>query len=69
MSGSLASFKNSRIHYSPLLQPSVNHDGYKCVLLDPKLKESSPQIYHSILEFAKANQLNICDEDEPSDPT
>jgi hypothetical protein len=66
MSGSMASFKNSRIHYSPLLQPSVNHDGYKCVLLDPKLKESSPQIYQSILDFARANQLNICDEEESS---
>lgn len=67
MSGALASFKNSRVHYSPLLQPSVNHKGYKCVLLDPKLKESSPQIYQSILDFAKANQLNICDDDTPSD--
>ena len=66
MSGSMASFKNSRIHYSPLLQPSVNHEGYKCVLLDPKLKESSPQIYQSILDFARANQLNICDEEESS---
>ncbi len=64
MSGSMASFKNSRIHYSPLLQPSVNHEGYKCVLLDPKLKESSPQLYQSILDFARANDLNICDEDE-----
>lgn len=64
MSGSMASFKNSRIHYSPLLQPSVNHEGYKCVLLDPKLKESSPQVYQSILEFAKANHLKICGEDE-----
>jgi hypothetical protein len=62
MSGSMASFKNSRIHYSPLLQPTVNHAGYKCVVLDPKLKESSPQIYQSILDFAKANQLNICDQ-------
>lgn len=62
MSGTMASFKNSRIHYSPLLQPSVNHQGYKCVLLDPKLKESSPQVYQSILDFAKANNLKICDE-------
>ncbi len=69
MSGTMASFKNSRIHYSPLLQPSVNHKGYKCVLLDPKLKESSPQIYQSILDFAKANQLKICDEDELPDTT
>lgn len=65
MSGALASFKKSRIYYSPLLQPSINHDGYKCVLLDPKLKESSPHMYQSILDFAKANNLNICDEDEP----
>lgn len=64
MSGTMASFKNSRIHYSPLLQPSVNHEGYKCVLLDPKMKESSPQVYQSILEFAKANHLKICGEDE-----
>ena len=64
MSGSLASFKNRRIHYSPLLQPTVNHEGYKCVVLDPKLKESCPQIYQSILDFAKSNHLKICGEDE-----
>lgn len=64
MSGTLASFKNSRIHYSPLLQPSVNHEGYKCVLLDPKLKESSPDVYNSILEFAKTNHLKICGEED-----
>lgn len=64
MSGALASFKNSRIQYSPLLQPSVNNEGYKCVLLDPKLKESSPQVYQSILDFAKANHLKICGEKE-----
>ncbi|RUR08568.1 DUF3579 domain-containing protein [Legionella sp. km772] len=64
MSGSLASFKNSRIRYSPLLQPSMNSEGYPCVLLDPKLKESSPQLYQSILDFAKANNLRICGEDD-----
>lgn len=64
MSGAMASFKNSRIHYSPLLQPTVNQEGYKCVLLDPKLKESSPQIYQAILDFATANNLKICGEDE-----
>ncbi|KTC82767.1 DUF3579 domain-containing protein [Legionella cincinnatiensis] len=63
MSGSLASFKNSRIRYSPLLRPSVNSEGYQCVLLDPKLKESSPLLYQSILDFAKANNLRICGED------
>lgn len=64
MSGTLASFKNSRIRYSPLLQPSVNQEGYKCVLLDPKLKESSPQVYQAILDFAAANHLKICQEDD-----
>ena len=64
MSGSLASFKNSRIRYSPLLQPSVSSEGYPCVLLDPKLKESSPQLYQSILDFAKANNLQICGEEK-----
>jgi hypothetical protein len=64
MSGTLASFKNRRIYYSPLLQPSINHDGYKCVLLDPKLKESSPQVYQAILDFAKANNLKICNEND-----
>lgn len=67
MSGAMASFKKSRIHYSPMLQPSVNHKGYKCVLLDPKLKESSPKLYQSILDFAKANQLNICDDNDDND--
>lgn len=64
MSGSMATFKNSRIHYSPLLQPSVNQEGYKCVVLDPKLKESSPEVYQSILDFAKDNNLNICDDED-----
>lgn len=66
MSGKLASFKNSRIYYSPLLQPSVNREGYKCVLLDPKLKDSSPQVYEAILDFAKKNQLKICGEENES---
>ncbi len=63
MSGSMASFKNQRIQYSPLLQPSVNTEGFKCVLLDPKLKETCPEVYLSILEFAKTNHLKICGEE------
>jgi len=64
MSGAMASFKNSRIHYSPMLQPSVNTEGYKCVLLDPVLKESSPHIYQAIMAFAKENNLKICGEND-----
>jgi hypothetical protein len=70
MSGTMASFKNSRIRYSPLLQPGVNHEGYKCVLLDPKLRETSPEVYQSIMDFAKANHLKICgEENEEELPT
>ena len=64
MSGAMASFKNSRIEYSPLLLPETNTEGYKCVLLDPKLKETSPEVFDAILAFARANNLKICGEDE-----
>lgn len=63
MSGSLSTFKNHRISYSPMLQPAVK-GGNKCILLDPALKESNPELYYSILKFAKSNKLKICDEDD-----
>ncbi|MCX7121371.1 MAG: DUF3579 domain-containing protein [Gammaproteobacteria bacterium] len=62
MSGQLSTFHKRRIHYSPLLQPSVK-DGRKCVLLDEKLKETNPELYQSILDFAHENHLKICDKD------
>ena len=61
MSGDLATFQNRRIHYSPLLQPSINDEGNKCVMLDPALAESNPAMYQSIMEFAETNQLKICE--------
>ncbi len=64
MSGKLATFKNSRIKYSPMLQPSVNKKGNQCVILDPSLKQTNPDLYESILNFAQHNQLNICGEDK-----
>jgi len=64
MSGKLATLKNRRIFYSPMLQPKRHEKGYKCVLLDPALKESNPKLYKSILEFAKTNNLKICNESE-----
>ena len=67
MSGKLATFKNSRIKYSPMLQPSTNKQGNKCVLLDAGLKETNPELYNSILEFAQTNQLKICEDTPPDD--
>ena len=65
MSGSLCTFRNHRIVYSPLLQPMVK-GGNKCVLLDPALKETNPELYESILEFAHTNKLKV-DEEPPDD--
>lgn len=65
MSGQLSTFHKHRIKYSPLLQPSMK-DGNKCVILDPNLKVSNPELYESILNFAKNNHLKICnDESNP----
>ena len=65
MSGSLSTFRNRRIIYSPMLQP-VYKDGFNCVALDPELEHTNPELYKSILEFAKKNNLRICGEDEPT---
>lgn len=63
MSGALSSFEKHRMVYSPLLQPSLK-DGNKCVMLDPELKNTNPELYESILEFARTNKLKICDEED-----
>lgn len=63
VSGSLCTFQKRRITYSPLLQP-VYKTGYKCVAIDPKLKETNPELYQSLLDFAKTNHLRICQEDD-----
>lgn len=62
MSGTLSTFRKRHIHYSPLLQPSMRN-GYKCVLIDPGLKRSNPELYCSIIQFAKNNRLRICGEE------
>ena len=66
MSGQLSTLKKRRVHYSPLLQPSVQ-DGHKCVILDQRLKQSNPKLYQSILDFAQANKLKICKNDSNDD--
>jgi len=66
MSGRLSTFRNHRIVYSPLLQPMMK-EGNKCVVLDPKLAESNPTLYASIMQFARKNNLKICEEDENND--
>jgi hypothetical protein len=66
MSEGLSTFRKHRIRYSPLLQPS-SREGHGCVILDPKLKISNPELYQSIMDFAENNNLKICKEDESSE--
>ena len=63
MSGSLCTFRNRRITYSPLLQPIVKN-GNKCLLLDPDLQDTNPSLYESIMEFAEENHLKLCDAED-----
>lgn len=59
ISGRLATFKNRRIHYSPMLQPTINKDGLKCIQIDPRLEEFKPELYQSLIKFAKNNELKL----------
>lgn len=63
VSGQLSTFKNHRIYYSPMLRPSYNK-GNRCVVLDPALKDTNPELYKHILDFAIANKLKICGEED-----
>ncbi len=64
--GALSTFKKQKIIYSPLLRPGVKN-GLKCVLIDPELKISNPELYRQMIEFAENNGLQICNSDDKSD--
>ena len=59
VSGRLATFKNQRMMYSPLLHPGIQ-DGIRCVIVAKSLKHSNPDLYEHMLEFARVNHLKIC---------
>lgn len=56
--GDLCIIQKRRMKYSPLLCPSVFH-GNKCVLVHVTLEESHPELFASIMAFAKNNRLRI----------
>ncbi len=62
MCGTLSTFRNRRIYYSPLLRPAVR-EGIKCVIVDSQLGEKHPEINTQVMEFASLNQLQVVDED------
>ncbi|MDB6096997.1 MAG: acetyltransferase [Francisellaceae bacterium] len=58
ISGVLCTFQNHRIHYSPLLKPSIQNN-HSCVILDKSLKTINPSLYSYILDFAQKNKLKM----------
>ena len=42
--------------YSPYVVPS-SHDGVRCVIVDPQLRELEPMAYSFVLSFARDNDL------------
>jgi hypothetical protein len=63
VSGHLLTVKNHRMYYSPLLKPSVQPSGHKCLVLDHTLKSSNPELYKHIIDFASTNNLKMCEDD------
>lgn len=66
ISGSLSTFKNQRIYYSPLLKPSYK-EGHGCLIVDPKLQDNHPALYKHILDFAIKNKLRTYHPDAEED--
>ncbi|WMS88367.1 DUF3579 domain-containing protein [Pleionea litopenaei] len=54
--GSLCTFRNRRMYYSPLLRPAVI-DGVKCVIVDAKLASEQSEMFQYVLGFVQENAL------------
>lgn len=64
MSGALSTFgPDHRIHYSPLLKP-LTINGVKCVAIDPRMKDESPEMYAYIMGWANNNELKVREQDD-----
>lgn len=63
MCGSLCTFRNRRIYYSPLLRPAIR-DGIKCVIVDDTLLAKEPGIHQQVFEFAETNCLTVISEED-----
>lgn len=64
MSGVLSTFgRDQRIRYSPLLYP-LTIKGVKCVLIDPELQKSHPEMFAYIMQWVESNQLNTYELDD-----
>lgn len=61
MCSSYATFgEDKKLRYSPYLKPEVIN-GVRCLAVNMKLKEVSPEGFEQLMLFAQENQLNILD--------
>lgn len=56
--GNLSTFRNQRIHYSPLLNPSKKN-GINCLMISSSLKETNPELFSQVMDFAEQNRLRV----------
>ncbi len=47
-----------RLHYSANVYPAVI-DGQTCLVVEPALRSSAPQLYDYIMRFAERNRLTV----------
>jgi hypothetical protein len=68
MCSSYATFgEDKKLRYSPYLKPEVIN-GVRCLAVNMKLKEVSPEGFEQLMLFAHENQLNILDAEGNSIP-
>ncbi len=53
--------ENRKLRYSPYLKPEVI-SGVRCLVVDMKLQEVSPERFEELMQFANENRLNVLDE-------
>lgn len=51
---------DKKLVYSPYLKPEVIN-GVRCLAVNMKLKEVSPEGFEQLMQFAEENQLNVLD--------
>ncbi|MGQ0442064.1 MAG: DUF3579 domain-containing protein, partial [Methylophilaceae bacterium] len=60
---SYATFGEDRkLRYSPYLKPEVI-EGVRCLVVDMRLKNASPEGFEELMQFADENDLSILDEE------
>jgi hypothetical protein len=63
MCSTFATFgENRKLRYSPYLRPEVVN-GVRSLAVDMKLKDTNPEGFEQLMQFADENQLNILDAD------